>query len=142
MYKYPVGGTHRIKNCCLKTDICILFYFIVSQISFLIDKHATLRCTNCATHRGEKVDYLELSPWDLNVDEAGLVESMTFDSTDCLPALKEAKFCVPDFSIKSPWSDAGAAFSKLHVADTKLANFFKKGEGPKTLEAPDKGFFR
>ena len=88
-----------------------------------------------------KVDYLEFSPWDLDVNAAGVVESMMFQGVACMDTLKDAKFVVPDFAVKSPWSDMGAAFSKLHVTDTKLSSFFKKNMGPKYLEPPDKTFF-
>ena len=76
-----------------------------------------------ASHRGGKVDYLKLSPFDVDVGEAGAVEMMHFNGDSCTSALKDAKFTVPDFAIKSPWSDTGAAFSKLHVTDTKLSTF-------------------
>ena len=88
-----------------------------------------------------KVDYQQLSPWDLEVNETGLIENLKFRAVDCLESLKEAKFTVPDYAVKNPWSDMGAAFCKSHVTDTKLATFFKKGEGPKELDPPEKSFF-
>ena len=93
------------------------------------------------THRGGKVDYLELSPWELEVTDAGIVNTMSFNDVECSESLKEAKFTVPDFAITCPWIDMGAAFSKMHVADTKLNSFFKKGTGPKALEPPEKAYF-
>ena len=75
------------------------------------------------------------------MNETGLIENLKIQGVDCLESLKEAKFTVPDYAIKKPWSDMGAAFCKLHVTDTKLATFFKKGEGPKELDPPEKSFF-
>ena len=70
-----------------------------------------------------------------------MVEAMQFNSIESSDSLKEAKFMVPDFAVKSLWSDMGTAFTKLHVTDTHLHSFFKKGMGPKGLEPPYKGYF-
>ena len=66
---------------------------------------------------------------------------MRFNDVEAEQSLKDAKFTVPDFAIKCPWIDMGASFNKLHVADTKLSSFFKKGTGPKALETPEKTYF-
>ena len=70
----------------------------------------------------------------------GVVVGLGFAGDVSSDQLKAAAFG-PEFGVKNIWLDQGAEFKRPHVADTKLASFFAKNQGPKALVVPSKGFW-